>query len=71
MLRFYFYSGVEYDQNPTFIKAFYQRKGPISLKNRAVGNPTQGNGKGQTGNNPYFAALFSEFYCKIVPYFFQ
>jgi hypothetical protein len=24
MLRFYFYSGVEYDQNPKFIKAFYE-----------------------------------------------
>jgi hypothetical protein len=23
-LRFYFYSGVEYDQNPKFIKAFFQ-----------------------------------------------
>ena len=26
MLRFYFYSGVEYDQNLTFIKAFKKLK---------------------------------------------
>jgi hypothetical protein len=30
MLRFYFYSGVEYDQNPKFIKAFYRQKKGVS-----------------------------------------